>query len=209
MVQNLDGWYVEPYKIDKVEMNEESFVLTVDGSVSSSHKNVDGYVPQVGDVAVFYLSSPYLLGSTVHGLTINGQVIKYETKQEAEMIRQKWLDDYDAKRQKAYDENLGKWQARAALLPTPYRERLRRFDEKNGVEWWKDSGEYELFTLEESAKFYNWAKQQNDPVEALTNFESLEWDEQRKTVDFDEGHSGWTFSAAVGLALRVLQDQPI
>lgn len=150
------------------------------------------------------------LGYQIRGIFIGGREYRYVTRVEAEAQRVKWLADYERQKREDFEKNIGDWLRRKNALSGPFYQRIQRFENKDFVEFWKDSGAYELFTVEQANWLYHLAMTKPDPVDWINEFYNADWEDQKVMFpDLDEGHSGNTFGGMVYLARRVASGEEI
>lgn len=230
---NRDGYTVEVSTIEKVEWHDEGCYITRAepgwGTFAVGKDELKGFEPQEGDVIVVYTKG----FSTIRGITIDGLVLRYTTPAQAEAEHEQRKRNNRLKQLERYIAEGDALKARAAALPLPLLERMERFAEKGGVEFWIDSAEYEMYALEGAAALlrkvrelgfihsdhanFGVAEGENDDIEGAVrwikdwwelNTEKHGYDYSRQmelVPDFGDGHSGNTASAAYALAVRILE----
>lgn len=123
-----------------------------------------------------------------------------------ERQRQQWLEDYERERKETYAKNKESYRQRVDALDPPFRDRMERFIEQDGFEeFFIDTGDYELFTVEQSNLLYrHWKVIGNGDTDWFLDFKKASYETQKRLFpDMDEGHSGNTHDWMVGLAHRV------
>jgi len=211
MFHNEDNWPVEYSTVKSVDHYEEGgFAITQDSGwsffVRAEEANKFSEVILPGD-EVIVLGG---LGQQIRGIFIRGREYRYVSKAQAEAEFAAWLANYEREKREAFEANISDWLARKNRLSGPFYQRIQRFEDKDFVEFWKESGAYELFAVEQANALYHLAMRNDDPVAWLEKFYALDWSEQREVFpDLDEGHSGNTFGAMVGLAKAVARGESI
>jgi hypothetical protein len=178
-------------KLSGVESNEKNqYTLNIDGGyfcVSSPD-----FVPKKGMSIKTYGKG---IGYPIRGVIIDDVVIYYLTEKEAEADFNRHLKTEKAKRVKAYNKNIKKIQADYDALPEIFRKRIDKFRKVN-PDFKYEYESYEMFCCSEAVKIATTLK----TVEAISDWAKLPYEEQKKMVDVDDGHSGNTFGCACGLA---------
>jgi hypothetical protein len=211
-VRNPDGWPVDEYAVKEVVVDaNDSLTITGDHwTFGITAKEAKGKpVPEPGQKIVLLGG----IGHQIRGIFINDVEYRYITREQAEKERAEWLANYDREKEEAFYANIRDWINRKNALDEPFRKRLDRFAAKGFKEFWKDSGAYELFAVEQANKLYRHATDTlglSNPEPWLKEFYDSSWESQKiKFPDLDEGHSGNTFGAMVGLAKAVARGQEI
>lgn len=231
-IKNRYGQSVTLDNIDKVNMTENGYEITGVqgwGTFYITFDELDGFVPQEGDAFVLMTTN----FSYIRGIIIEHRVIRYMTDKQVEESRQRMLDGFRLSKLEEYVKNGEALKARAEALPTPLRDRMRRFSEgKDGVEFWIDSAPYEMAVLEGAAALLrkvaaegfifdtNKIRVDDDTDGAInwiedwwalnTKEHNYDYKKQMEIVpDFGDGHSGFTASAAKGMALAILRGEEI
>lgn len=232
-VKNRYGQVVTLDSIAKVNMTERGYEITGVDGWGTFHVNfdeLDGFVPQEGDAFVLMTTN----FSYIRGLIIEHRVIRYMTDKQMEEDRKRMLDGFRLNKLEEYVKNGEALKARAEALPAPLRDRMRRFSEgKDGVEFWIDSAPYEMAVLEGAAALLRAVEGKvpdinNDNVDLILtettdkiawiedwwalNSEKHQYNYKRQmeiVPDFGDGHSGFTASAAKGMAIAVLRGDSI
>ena len=166
---------------------------------------------------------------------IEGRVLRRKSVKVIEAERKSFSDSYRLRKLEAYVSDGEALKERAANLPKPLAERMERFAQESGVEFWIDSAPYEMFALEGAAALLK--KAADEVGLAYNGFdfastsngkeqEAIQWIEdwwalntkehdynykkQMELVpDFGDGHSGNTAGAACALALAVLRGEEV
>ena len=212
-MKNRDGWDVEIHTLTEVSDDGEYYQVTKDDDWSFVLKKSDcgTLVPTENDVAVFYTNG----FTTICGVTIDGHVIFYKTKDQIEKEHQQFCDSIRLRNLENYVKNSGTLKARVEKLHPALKARMERFDKESGIEFWIESAEYEMYALEGAQalldKVYSLKFRNNDEgVAWINDWKSKPYEKQQELVpDFGDGHSGWTASAAIGLAIRVLRGESV
>ncbi len=187
--------------------------LTTEAGWGIGIKNPNKYpLPAPGDSIDMYWEKSDGWGGSIAGASANGYDYFYKTRQEIEDEYQAWRKQYADEKQKAYDDNLKNWIHRRDQLVEPLRKRIHRFEQKDGFEtFWKDSGQYELFILEQAQILYLWAIQFDDPIKEIDDWNDLE-DFQKKyelVPGIDDGHSGWTWGGMIATAKALIKGKRV
>lgn len=159
-------------------------------------------VPKEGDRLRLYGS----FGHSVQGIQINDDVVFYRNQAQREASRQRWLDDYEARKARNFTLKQGELDAEFDALPAFFKRRIERFrDEYPGFR--ADSEDYEMFCCTEAVKIAEALEPDiTEPTpeaiqQAVKAFHDLSWEEQKARVPgLADGHSGNTFGGACGLA---------
>lgn len=221
-MMNPENWPVETGLIEKVgEGADGGMSITFDGgwTLQIFSDEVDIFVeatgrkPQPGDPMICYGG----LGRPITGIVIDDTVLRYKTRAQVEQERQEWLANYERQKEEAYHKNIARWQSEVEALHPTLKKRIRRFEaEKGAYEFWKDSGGYEMYAVNGANALINWASSQairpQDQIQALDNWWAMnsaeggyDYKGQMELVpEFGDGHSGWTASAAYGMAKAIL-----
>jgi len=124
-----------------------------------------------------------------------------KTDSQLEEEHKQLVAEIDKKRIEEFEKNKAQLDKDFDNLPKPFQDRIARFRENN-PEFRVDYEGYEMFCCKEAVKMAEALK----TPEEVQRFSELSCDEQRKLVDFDEGHSGNTFGSAVRLAYWYLKE---
>jgi hypothetical protein len=140
-------------------------------------------------------------GYTVRGVAIEDKndklkIIYYRTPKEAEQNHQKYYRNEDKKKQKKFEENKEAMDKEYESLPELFRKRIDRFRSGNS-NFRRDFEGYEMFCCKEAIKIANALKTEDN----IRKWKDLNYDEQKKLVDIEDGHSGNTFGCSVTLAI--------
>lgn len=178
--------------IDKVEESESGYALGHGGWTLWCPK-VEGITPKVGDVLRTWGKG---IGFAVRGIAINGQIVRYETRQEMEDRNARELFEREMEQLTKAESERQANDARIAALPDVFQRRIQRFRNGNPEFWWKHQP-YELFVCEQAVLIAQAMKSPDD----VPAFAKLSWEQQKLVVpELDGGHSGNTFGAACRLA---------
>lgn len=212
--RNPDNWPVESSAVKSVNYHDDGSASITQESgwtffISSKELDAVGVNPEVGE-EVIVLGG---LGFSIRGIFIGGREYRYVTREQADQEREEWLANYRREKEERFYTNIGDYIKRKNAMGTPFRERMDRFANKNGFkEFWTEDGGYELLCVEQADKLYKLASEVSDEnaVEWLNIFSEASWEEQKRLFpDLDEGHSGNTFGAMVGLARAVAMGRDI
>lgn len=233
MIRNRHGHEVETGNITEVHWQDGG--CAIESTASWGHcyiskDELDGFVPQTGDMVVMITSNV----SLVHGIIIEHRVIRYTTKKQAEEKHKQMVDGFRLDKLERYVKHGPELKARAEKLPSPLRTRIQRFAAEGGEEFWIEDAPYEMICLEGAAallkktaellpypprrsaisgKFATSEEKKAVDEQRIKWIEEW-WDkpynEQQELVpDFGDGHSGFTASAGRGLAIMVLKGEPV
>ena len=218
-MKNRDGWQVEVTNIGSLTKDKTGYFFTkTDGwTIWVSNEECAGFVPQVGDVMVVYTQG----FSRVKGIVIDGNVLRYTTKEQAEVERAEWLNDLERKREEEYQANKDVWQAQVAKLHPTLINRIRRFEfEKGAHAFWTDGGPYEMYAMNgataliNAAEFYHPGDNERQ-VKFLKDWWSIneasggyDYKGQLAMVpEFGDGHSGNTAGLSYSFAKAILSGE--
>jgi hypothetical protein len=232
MVKNRHGQNVEVDTISKIDETRDGYAIDRTegwGTLFISKDECNGFVPQVGDAIIYFTTNL----SLVHGIIIENHVIRYKTAKQQQADRQEMLDGFRLRKLEEYVKHGDDLKARAAALPSPFKERMERFTSESDdpVEFWVESAGYEMICLEGAAALLrkvgevfedehidNWTDEAKAAgIEWIENWWNMNTKEggydykgQMEIVpDFGEGHSGFTASAAKSMAIAVLEGKPV
>jgi hypothetical protein len=191
----------EEKEISSVSESDTHYFISTEGSGFGIDKKYCGTtVPQVGDKIICQTKNI----STVRGIILNGVQLYYKSDKQLEDEHKAWCEEYHRKQEEDFKKNQAKLDKDFNELPKPFQDRIQRYRDNN-PDFRVEYEPYEMFCCTEAVKM---AKALKTP-EAVEAFKELSYEEQRKLVPFDEGHSGNTFSTAVGLAYWYLKDHSI
>lgn len=233
-MKNRDGYDVEVSPIKSVDLYEEGgCAITRDspgwGTFGLSASELNGFVPQVGDIVVVYTEG----FSKIRGVAIDGRVFRYTTPAQAKADHEQWLKNYRLEKLERYIEHGEKLKERVTKLHPVLQARMARFAAESGVEFWIDSAPYEMACLEGAQALLNKVNslttrqypegEGDDSVRPLFDEEKIQWindwwdinsdkhdppydyKKQMEIVpDFGDGHSGNTAGAAKSIAVMIL-----
>lgn len=175
-------------------------ILMSSGWSFALEKSQNTYKPKVGDKIRLYGKGA---GFSIRGAVIEGNVFFYMTHTEQE---QKHADDiakHNLERQEAFEKNKSTIDAKFEALPDIFKKRILKFRNAN-PEFRVKYEAYEMFCCEEAIKI---AKALKTP-DAIIEWNKLSFEEQRKIVDIDDGHSNNTFGCARTLAYMYVSPNP-
>lgn len=230
MIKGRNGWTVNLSTIEKVAGWEDSWQITKpDGWSLSIHKDeCDGFVPQEGD---WILTEQAV--NTIATIIIEGRVIRRKTPTQVEADHKAFCDGNRLRKLEAFVSEGDELRRRINVLPLPLRKRMARFEAEDGVEFLIDSAPYEMYALEGAAALLRkvmdlgYITDVDNPADGDADLDgAVQWiedwwslntaehdydyEKQKKLVpDFGEGHSGWTASAAKGLAVAILKGKEV
>lgn len=217
------GHNVEAATITKIDESDDGYAIDREpgwGTFWLSKDECNGFVPQVGDAIVVFTRN----FSLVVGVIIENHVIRYKTAKQYEQDHKKMVEGFRLRKLEAYVEHGDELKARVEKLPAPLRERMHRFADEDGVEFWVDSAPYEMAVMEGAAALLKKVHELSlDRPEDAISWINDWWDinsdkhnppydykKQMEIVpDFGEGHSGFTASAAKGMAIAVLEGKEV
>jgi hypothetical protein len=177
------------------------WTLAMGGSCLWCPSDECSVAPVVGETMRLYGKG---FGHSVRGIIIEGRVYKYLTEEQEEEQHAAWLAEEQGKRALKAEAERASRDERRAALPGAFRERLSVFESRN-PDWRRDFEGYELFVCEEATRL---VEHFGADVEALRAFSGKSPSEQAAAVPalrLSE-HSGNTWGAAVGLAMRLMVD---
>lgn len=226
--KNRDGYTVEVSTIKKVEHLDGGCWITRDepgwGTFGVSNSELRGFVPEEGDVIIVYTQG----FSSVRGVVIDGNVIRYITPEQAEEDHEQWKKNLRLERLERYISHGDKLKEEVKTLHPLLQARMNRFSKEGGTEFWIDSAEYEMAVLKgtqalldkveslgliENARGYfvpgihtaaiEWIK---DWWRLNTDKNNYNYKRQMELVpDFGDGHSGNIAGAAYAFAIHLLE----
>lgn len=235
-IKNRDGYTIEVAPIEEVEYHENGGCSITRGepgwgTFGVGAEELNGFKPQVGDAVIVYT-----LGfSSIRGIVIDGRVIRYTTPEQADAEHEQWKKNLRLERLERYVSKGDSLKARTAALPEPLRERMYRFANEHGVNFWIEDAEYEMAALEGASALLRKVKElgliqsvdqptltaggTDDAVKWINDWWDINSDKhdppydykkQMELVpDFGEGHSGNTAGAAYALSIRVLEGSEV
>lgn len=199
-IKKTDNEFYDNILKKVTEYDEDSWKLTVgDGAMISCIKN-GSFIPKAGMTVRFYGKG---FGYTVRGIEIDGHIMYYRTPAQEEERHKKWCEDQDKERKLAFKKNKKNLDKDYNNLPDLFKKRIDKFRKNNSDFRWKYEG-YEMFCCKEAVKIASTLK----TVENIQKWKDLTWEEQKKVVDIDDGHSGNTFSCSISLACLYLSKCP-
>ena len=184
-------------KIQRVEETETHYFISTDGCGFGYEKKHGGAIPKVGDLIVAQTSRT----NTIRGVILNGVQIFYKTDEQLEDEHKAWVEEYKRKQKEDFEKNRAQLDKDFDSLPQPFQDRITRFRENN-PEFRVEGEGYEMFCCTEAVKMAETLK----TSEEVEKFSKLDYNEQKKLVNFDDGHSGNTFGCAVKLAYWYLKE---
>jgi hypothetical protein len=199
-IKKTDSNFYE-YMLKEVrECDKDSWeLISNDGGHICCIKN-NNFIPKAGMTARFYGKG---FGYPVRGIDIDGHTMYYRTPQQAEEDHEKWCKDQDKERKLEFKKNKKKLDEDYNSLPDLFKQRIDKFRKNNQNFRWEYES-YEMFCCKEAIKIANALK----TVDAVKNWKDLNWEEQKKLVDINDGHSGNTFGCSVNLAFLYLSQNP-
>lgn len=220
MVRNRDGWSVEVKVIDKIEKDNDGVTVTWNDGFSFfiSKSKLRGVDLQTNDVVICYQNH-----LEIKGLVVDGVTLYYKTKEQSDDEHKQFRDNLRLKRLEEYVKNGQELKARAGRLHPKLAERMQRFSEESGEEFWIESAVYEMYALEGADALIRKVEELypfNLPEERIawldywwslnTKKHNYNYTKQKQLVpDFGDGHSGNTAGAAYTLARRVVSGEPV
>jgi len=189
------------HALEKVkDYDKDLWKLTVDGGSMITCPKIKNFIPMQGMMVRFYGKG---FGYSVRGLEINGCIMYYRTPQQAEEDHIKMCKRHDSEDKKRFKKNKKKLDGDYNALPELFKQRINKFRNNNPDFRWKYES-YEIFCCKEALKIANALK----TIDEIQKWKNFPWEEQKKIVDIDEGHSGNTFGCAVNLACLYLSKCP-
>lgn len=234
-MQNRDGYKVELSVLDQVDMYEDGgcSVRQQGGwSLFIGASELNGFVPQVGDVLVVYTKG----FNTIAGLAIDGRVLRYKTPEQIKAEHEQWVKNNRLEKLERYLEHGDALKARVKNLHPVLQARMERFDKEKGVEFWIDDAPYEMAVLEgaqallnKTANLFGRGYAENEgtdedreevaaksiawiddwwKINSADHDPPYDYKKQMELVpDFGEGHSGNTANAAYVFARTILSGE--
>lgn len=186
-------------------------------------RNPDKFEPKAGDTITVYGR----FGGEVHGIDINGREMFWRTPLERVADRVSWLANHDRDKRERFVKDRARIDALYEELPPPLKARIDRFRAER-PDFRIDSEAYEFAAVADAPKIalalaeqHEWALDDDLAVtdesvtpdainDAIKAFYDLPYEKQKQSVpNLDDGHSGNTFGAAVGLAGALLRGQEV
>jgi len=219
MITNREGHTVQLLEITKVDpygevvaiTSSEGFTFTVD------NEELDGFVPQVGDTMVLTTRN----FSNILGIIIEGRVIRKTSEAQFQRDHEQWSKNLRLKRLEGYLKYGPALKERAKNLHPALAARMEQFSKEKGEEFWIEDAGYEMACLEgadallrktetmESESAIKWINDWWD-INSDKHDPPYDYKKQMEMVpDFGDGHSGFTASAAKGLAIAVLEGRDV
>jgi hypothetical protein len=234
-MKNRHGYSVEVSPIEKIDWYEDGGCAITRGepgwgTFGLGAEELNGFKPEVGDAIIVYTQG----FSQIAGVAIDGHVLRYNTPEVLAAKHQEFVNANRLKRLEEYVAHGDELKARAEALPAPLRERMRRFADQGGTEFWIEDASYEMYALEGAAALLrkvqslglvndidnteNNSDQANDTaVQWLEDWWALNTKEHnydyktqmQMVPEFGDGHSGNTAGAAYSMAKAVLSGQEV
>lgn len=218
-MKNRDGHKVELHEIERVEIEDDGAEITYDNGFTFfvSNSELDGFVPVVGDPLVLTTRN----FSNVLGIIIDGRVIRRKTEAQFQEEHEQWKKNLRLERLERYLKEGPALKERARRLHPLLAARMERFSREKGEEFWIEDASYEMACLEGADALLR-KTEEMEPKSAIKWIEEW-WDinsdkhdppydykKQMELVpDFGEDHSGFTASAAKGMAIAVIEGIPV
>lgn len=218
-MKNRDGYNVEVSPIKSVDLYDEGgCAITREepgwGTFGLSAAELNGFIPQVGDVVVVYTEG----FSSIRGVIIDGHVFRYHTPAQAKAEHEQWKKNYRLEKLERYVEHGDALKERVKSLHPVLQARMARFGAESGIEFWVDSAPYEMACLEGTQALLNKVESLDLEGDAAVAWVNDWWDinsdkhdppydyeKQMEIVpDFGDGHSGNTAGAAKAMAVMIL-----
>ncbi len=190
------------YVLEGVKPSKKGFELRFDRSACFFCPRVDNFIPKRGMFVKLYGKG---MGYVVRGLEIENKIIFYRTPEQEKKHFELYLKRSDEKSKKQYEKIKPKLEEDYNSLPDVFKRRLDRLrkTEKSDRHTWEP---YELFIYKQAAEMIKYIT----TVDALELFKKSTWEIQKQIVPtLDSGHSGNTFSCAIGLAKAYLLGKEI
>lgn len=238
-MKNRQGQEVEVTTIEKVEWRDNGCEITRAepgwGTFFVTLGELKGFRPEVGDAIITYMTN----ASMIQGIIIEGTVIRYRTKEEVAEAHEQWRKNLRLERLERYIKEKDAMQERVAALPKPLRERMERFGEEGGIDFWIEDAGYEMYACAGAAALLRKVErlgfitdvdnigdsesEEPDDTKAAINWiegwwgmnsaehdPAYDYQGQKELVpDFGDGHSGLTASAAKSMAVAILEGQEV
>lgn len=142
--------------VTKVEDSGDYWMIQCDSSGFGLKKSY-GVVPKVGDTARTYVH----LGSSVHGIDINGVPVFFQTKAEIAVAHALWVENMHRERREEFEKAKPQLDADYDSLPQVFKDRIDRFRSANSDFRWEYEP-YEMFTCTEAVKMAEAARKHVD-----------------------------------------------
>lgn len=229
MTNDRNGHRVNLSTIAKVEEDGDYYTITKeDGWTFGLDKDeCNGFVPHVND---WILTAEAI--NNIAGVIIEGHVIRYKSAKQVAADHEQFKKDLRLKRLEEYVAGIDDLKARVAKLHPALRARMERFAAEDGIDFWIENASYEMYAVEGTNALLNKVDGvvpdiNGDGTRVLdTTEDKIKWiedwwalntkehdyDYKRQMAlvpDFGDGHSGWTASAAKGLAVLVLEGKEV
>ena len=232
MIRNRNDWPVEISTIRAVDIDDDgdARITKTDGWSLFIHADeLDGFQPREGD---WILTEQPV--NNIATIIIEGRVLRHKTKRQIQNDHKAFSDSYHRKKLERYINEGDNLKTRAESLPLALRNRMRRFADEGGVDFWVDDAPYEMYALEGAAALLRKVHElslinstdhpENGPdVEGAVKWINDWWDinsdkhdppydykKQMEIVpDFGDEHSGNTAGAAKALAVLILEGEEV
>jgi hypothetical protein len=199
-IKKTDNEFYERILEGVSECDKDSWELRADnGGCICCVKN-DGFIPKTGMTVRFYGKG---FGHSVRGIDIDGHTMYYRTPEQAEEDYKEMCKQFDKDKKDSFKKDKKKLDKDYDSLPDLFKQRIDKFRKNNPNFRWEYES-YEMFCCKEAVKIANALK----TVDAVQKWKDLDWEEQRKLVDINDGHSGNTFSCSISLACLYLSQKP-
>lgn len=222
------GHSVELSTISKIKELSDGYEIDRSegwGTLWLSKDECNGFVPQDGDAVVIFTRN----FSQVVGVIIENHVIRYKTTDQFNADRKAMLDGFRLDKLERYVKFGDTLKARVDKLHPALKARMERFAAvaETPEDFWIEDAPYEMICLQGATALLNKVEELGylpnleapiSPNNTLT-LRAIEWindwweqdyNRQMELVpDFGEGHSGFTASAAKGLAIMVLEGKDV
>lgn len=133
--------------------------------------------------------------STIAGVKLNGKILYEKTKADLDREHEEWKANDERKKKADFERDKQKMDADYDALPYVFQKRIDRFRRNNPNFRW-EMEPYVMFATKEAIKIIDKIK----TLDEVIAFGKLDYKEQKKIVDLDDGHSGGTFGEAMDLA---------
>ena len=180
-------------QVTESDSDSDAYWSIMAGSTGFGMGKEYGVEPKVGDKIRMYTH----LGSSIHGIDINGEEVFYHTKDQQEEERKTRKEKGDDSKKIEFEKSRKELDAKFDSLPEVFQERIMRFRAKNPDFRWKFES-YEIFVCTEAVKIAEALKTKD----AIVEFNDKSYEEQKEIVSIGEGHSGNTFGMSIRLAVH-------
>ncbi len=173
-----------------VKEYNDSYEITLDGwscSLSKEH----GIVPTTKSQIEVYGD----IGRPIQGICVDGKTAFFKGSVQLDNDHKEWCRKREIEQRADFEKNKQELDADFDSLPDVFQKRLQILRENNPNFRWQHES-YEMSCCVDAVKIAKTLKM----VEELKRFQELDYKEQKKLVDFFDGHSGNSFGMVCRLA---------